>query len=145
MNIIKHPDKRLRFICKEVTKIDSNIEKESKQIFDSLKSIGNSFTLINGLAANQIGLERRIVVLKRLGNKYLTMINPEIVSSSFPVLSVEICASLPKTIRIKRRKLFVKIRYQNLNGKYKSIDLFGLTSFTMQQEIDHLNGKLIID
>ena len=145
MSILKYPDKRLRVICKEVTKINDNLKKESKQLFDALKSIDTPLTLINGLAANQIGLKKRVVILKRLGNKYITMINPKIVSSSILFLSIEICASLPKVIKLKKRKLFVRVKYQNLNGKQKSINLLGLTSFTMQQEIDHLNGKLIID
>lgn len=145
MNVLKYPDKRLRIKCKKVKGIDGLVIENSKKLLESLKGIDNYLTLINGLAANQIGLSERIVILKRLGNKYVTMINPEIIYSSILFPSIEICASLPHVIRIKKRYFVTEIIYKDLENKNNKIKLYGFTSFTMQQEIDHLNGKLIID
>ncbi|MFH1915690.1 MAG: peptide deformylase [Nanoarchaeota archaeon] len=97
------------------------------------------------MAANQIGLKRRIVVLKRLGGQYVTMLNPKICSSSIPFLSIEICASLPGRIRLKKRKVFLVVEYVDLSEKKNVLRLSWFASFTMQQELDHLDGKLIID
>ncbi|MAG08511.1 hypothetical protein CMO89_03490 [Candidatus Woesearchaeota archaeon] len=144
MKIIKHPDERLKTKCKEVSKINLSVKKEANELFLALKSIDSPFKIVNGLAANQIGLNKRIVILKKTG-RFITMINPEIVSSVIPFLSIEICASLPKVIRIKKRKLIIKVKYLGLDNKIHKITLFGLSSFTMQQEIGHLNGKLIIN
>lgn len=143
--ILKYPHEALRYVCKEVDSIDKTVREKAKKLEDSLSEFDNPLYFTNGLAANQIGLKERIVIFKKPCKGYLTMINPEIVSSYFPFLSLEMCASLPWTFRLKKRDLVIRVKYQDLEQKYHEINLWWLTSFTMQQEIDHLNGKLIID
>ncbi len=144
MGILKHPNRKLRLVCSPVKAIDARARKEAQQMLEALRSIDTSFTLVNGLASNQVGLGSRIVVMK-LGFRFITMINPVIAASAVPCFSIEVCASLPGVVRLKRRKFFVKVDYLDLDGEKKAISLLWLASFTMQQEIDHLDGKLIID
>jgi len=143
MKILKVPDQRLERKCEKVTKINSTVKNNVGKLLSALKSIDRWYFPVNGLAANQIGLKERIVVMKT-GKKFMTMINPEIVSSSIPCLSIEICASIPGKVKLKRRKLIIKIKYQDLNNRICHKTFLALSAFTMQQEIDHLNGKLIV-
>lgn len=143
--IIQYPDERLRVKCKRIKTINNTIKKQVNSLLAALKSIDSPWKLTNGVAANQIGLNTRIVILKRFGKQFITFINPEITYSSIPFISIEICASLLGIIRIKKRKLIIQVEYKDLNNDLHKTTLYGLAAFTMQQEIDHLNGKLIID
>lgn len=145
LKILEYPDRRLRLKCTEVKKIDASVRKKANNIFLALKLVDNPFMFINGLAANQIGLKERIVIIKMWGNRFITMINPKIISSCGPFWSIELCASLPKVIKLKKRNLIIKVEYLDLDKKLNHITLFGSVSSMMQHEIDHLNGELIID
>jgi len=143
--ILQVPDKKLRVKCKEIQIINKSVEKEAFDLLEALKEFDRWYFPVNGLAANQIGLNKRIVIFRTWSRQSITMINPEIISSSIIFPSLEICASIPRTLRLKKRKLLTTVQYQDLQGKIKTLKLFWISSFTMQQEIGHLNGKLIID
>ncbi len=144
MAILKHPHDILRIRCSEVEEIDDSVKEDAKKIVEAFKTIDFPFAITCGLAANQIGLSRRMILLKSLGKRYI-MINPEITKSYITVPSFEMCASIPGKIRLKKRKLITKVRYLGLDSKSYHKTFFDISSFTLQQEIDHLDGKLIID
>ena len=145
MSIILHPDKRLRAKCSKVKKIDSYVRKHAKLLMSELKEIDHPLAFVGGIAANQVGIDKRIIILKTLRRRFVTMINPEIISSWITFLSLDMCASVPKSLRVNKRKLIVNVKYLGLDNQEHTKILFGSSAFTLQQEVDHLDGKLIID
>ena len=103
-----------------------------------------------GLAANQVGLLKRLVVIDCAGANEepqpIKMVNPEIIAhSENKTLHNEGCLSLPKEYADVERWEAVTVRYLDENGKEKRIESQGLLAIAMQHEIDHLDGILFID
>ncbi len=94
-----------------------------------------------GMAANMIGINRRIIVFDNEG-AYMTMFNPEIVKTSGPFEAVEGCLSLPGTRKTKRYRT-IKVQYQNERFQVRLKTFTGFPAQIIQHEIDHLNGILI--
>ena len=134
-----------------------------KKISDPLENVGDSEkklvnnlfeTMYNsngiGLAAVQVGILKRILVIdvstKEEEKNPLCFINPVIkkISDETSVYE-EGCLSIPDTfIEIERPKI-CEVEYIDLDGKLKNIRCDGLLSTCLQHEINHLDGKLIID
>ena len=97
-----------------------------------------------GLAAPQVGVSTRAIVVDA-GDGPVCLINPVIIKRSGRETGQEGCLSLPETmVEIKRS---LKITYKGLDreGKQVESDACGLLARAIQHEIDHLNGRLIID
>jgi len=94
-----------------------------------------------GMAANMIGVAKRIIVFDNDG-EYMTMFNPEIVKSSQPCEAEEGCLSLTGTRKAKRYRS-IKVRYQNEAMQERLKTFTGWTAQIIQHEIDHCSGILI--
>ncbi len=94
-----------------------------------------------GLAANMIGLARRIIIFDDNGSATV-MFNPEIVKCSDPYEAEEGCLSLPGT-RKARRWRRIKVEYQNERFETRIKTYTGFTAQIIQHEIDHCGGVLI--
>jgi len=94
-----------------------------------------------GMAANMIGVARRIIVFDNEG-AYMTMLNPEIVKSAEPYEAEEGCLSLPGTRKVRRYRR-IKVRYQNERLQVRLKTFTGWTAQIIQHETDHCNGVLI--
>ena len=94
-----------------------------------------------GLAANMIGVSRRIIVFDD-GGKPCLMFNPEIVQSSCPYEAEEGCLSLTGT-RKTRRFQTIKVQWQNEKFQTRIKNFTGWTAEIIQHEIDHCEGILI--
>ena len=123
-------------------------ESEKKLVNDLFETMYNSNGI--GLAAVQVGILKRILVIdvstKEEEKNPLCFINPVIkkISDEKSVYE-EGCLSIPDTfIEIERPKI-CEVEYINLDGKLKNIKCDGLLSTCLQHEINHLDGKLIID
>ena len=94
-----------------------------------------------GMAANMIGLHKRIIAFED-GDGYTVMFNPEIVKCSQPYQTEEGCLSLDG-VRPTKRYRSIKVQYQNdrFQTRYKTYT--GWTAQIIQHEIDHCNGILI--
>ena len=144
-NIITVPDEILKKISEPIEKVGSNERKLIKDLFDTMyKSNGI------GLAAVQVGILKRILVIdvstKDEQKKPISLINPIIkrLSDDTSVYE-EGCLSIPETfIEIERPKI-CEIEYIDLDGNKKELKCDGLMSTCVQHEINHLDGKLIID
>ena len=95
-----------------------------------------------GMAANMIGVTKRIIVFDNDGT-YMTMLNPEIVSSSGEYETEEGCLSLVGGPRKTKRFQKIKVRYQNMDLQTRLKTFTGWTAQIIQHEIDHCNGVLI--
>lgn len=93
-----------------------------------------------GLAANQVGVLKRIIVVL-INDKPSVMINPEIVEfSQNTCLMDEGCLSIPETFLPITRAESVKVKYRDLKGKPHIENYSGLTARVILHEIDHLDG-----
>ena len=144
-DIITVPDEILKKSSEPVEKIGKNERKLIKDLFETMyqsKGIG--------LAAVQVGILKRILVIdlstKDEKREPLSFINPVIkkVSSETSIYE-EGCLSIPDTfIEIERPKI-CEVQYIDIDGKQKFLKCDGLLSTCIQHEINHLDGKLIID
>ena len=98
-----------------------------------------------GLAAPQVGLGLSLIVVDT-GEGLIKLVNPEISDRSKEKTQLEEgCLSLPGAIVNIKRSKTIKVRAQDENGNFFVKKFNELTSKTVQHEIDHLNGRLIID
>lgn len=103
-----------------------------------------------GLAAIQVGVPKRLIVLDTAGDnepkKPLVVINPEIVRLGPELRTYEEgCLSIPD-VRVEiERPSTVIIRYVDREGRQQQLDADGLLATAIQHEVDHLDGKLIVD
>ena len=94
-----------------------------------------------GMAANMIGVNKRIIVFDNQGD-YMVMFNPEIVRKSGPYQAEEGCLSLSGVRKAKRWKS-IKVQYQNEKFQTRFKTFTGWTAQIIQHEIDHCEGILI--
>ena len=143
--IITVPDETLRKISDPITKVGINEKQLVKSLFETMYH-NNGI----GLAAIQVGIPKRIIVIdvsqKKEEKNPLCFINPEIVKLSNEKSSYEEgCLSLPDTfVDIERPKL-CWVKYIDIDGNKKEIECDNLLSTCIQHEINHLDGRLIID
>jgi len=144
-DIIIVPDETLKKISEPIEKVGVN---EKKLISDLFETMYNSNGI--GLAAVQVGVLKRVLVIdvsnKEEKRKPLSFINPTIKKISDETsIYEEGCLSIPDTfIEIERPKI-CEVEYIDIDGKKKNLKCDGLLSTCLQHEINHLDGKLIID
>ena len=144
-DIIIVPDDTLKKISDPIENVGVN---EKKLIGDLFETMYNSNGI--GLAAVQVGILKRILVIDVSGKderkKPLSFINPVIKKISDETsIYEEGCLSIPNTfIEIERPKV-CEVEFIDINGKVKNLKCDGLLSTCIQHEINHLDGKLIID
>ncbi len=97
-----------------------------------------------GLAAPQVGIPKRVIVVDT-GSGLLKMINPQITSSKGTSLLEEGCLSLPGRLVEVQRAVEISVSFVDIDNKRQAGDFSALTAKAIQHEVDHLNGKLIID
>lgn len=95
-----------------------------------------------GMAANMIGVNKRIIVFDCDGS-YMIMMNPEIINQSGPYDTEEGCLSLLGGPRKTKRFQKIKVQYQTLEFQTRLKTFTGWTAQIIQHEIDHCNGILI--
>ena len=95
-----------------------------------------------GMAANMIGVRKRIIVFDCEG-AYMTMYNPEIIKASGPYDTAEGCLSLLGGPRPCKRYQVIKVQWQNEKFQTRIKTFSGWTAQIIQHEIDHCNGILI--
>ena len=144
-DIITVPDETLKKISEPVEKVGINETKLVNDLFETMyKSNGI------GLAAVQVGILKRILVIdvsnKDKKNEPMTFINPVVkkVSEETSIYE-EGCLSIPDTfVEIERPKI-CEVEFIDIKGKIQNLKCDGLLSTCLQHEINHLDGKLIID
>ncbi|HUU53912.1 MAG TPA: peptide deformylase [Armatimonadota bacterium] len=97
-----------------------------------------------GLAANQVGILRRIVVVET-GEAAAVLVNPEIVSAEGAETAEEGCLSFPRLYGSVERPAEVVVRARDLSGKRFKMQGEGRLARALCHEIDHLNGDLFVD
>jgi len=139
--IVKHPDPVLREVAKPVPNITPNIQKLLSDMAETMYDAPGV-----GLAAPQIGISKRVIVID-VGDEHglIEMVNPEILESSGEQFGPEGCLSIPGLQGDVRRKEKLKVKGLDRNGQEIVMDVSGFLARAFQHEIDHLNGILFID
>jgi peptide deformylase len=127
-----------------VAEIDHSLQKLIDDMIDTMYAAPGV-----GLAANQVGVANRLMVIdlsvgKRPGDCHV-FINPEIVEAEGEITEEEGCLSIPDFVEIVTRPERVKLRYLDRNGETREMWGDGLMARAMCHEIDHLNGTLFVD
>jgi peptide deformylase len=142
LKIIHWPDPRLKTVSRPVTAFD-----------ESLRSLAGRMLMLMrehkgvGLAAPQVGVNLRLFVINPTGKPEddRVYVNPELVDPDGSEEGEEGCLSLPEiTTEVLRSKSF-RIRAQDLQGKAFEQAETGYVARIWQHELDHLNGRLILD
>lgn len=147
LQIHVHPDPVLRKIAEPVATVTPDIIQLLDDMLETMYAAPGI-----GLAAPQIGVSKRLVVIDVEGGREgepanpLRLINPEIiaVSDSKTVLD-EGCLSLPDMRVEVMRPEAVAVRYMDVEGNIQTMEADELLAKALQHEIDHLDGKLIFD
>lgn len=129
----------LRIPAKPIEKITKDTKLLIKEMMQIMSAFGAS-----GLAANQIGLLVRIIVVNL--NEPIAMINPEVIhTSEEKEAEVEGCLSIPGVWATVNRPKEITVKYLNEEGEELQLKAEGLAARIIQHEVDHLNALLIID
>lgn len=126
--------------CKEVTEITPRIQQLIEDMYDTLYDANGV-----GLAAPQVGILKRIVVIDTTGEDPILMINPKIVETSGEQTGFEGCLSVPgKTGQVTRANYVKAIAYDE-NMEPFEIEGTELLARAIQHELDHLDGHLYVE
>jgi peptide deformylase len=134
------PDTILRQKAKKVTSIDESIQKLVDDMIETMHAASGV-----GLAAPQIGVSLRVVVIGIPDEEIITLINPEIVKKGGERVLIEACLSVPGYQGEISRAVWVKVKGKDRYGKEVRIRGEELLGQALEHEIDHLNGVLYID
>ena len=140
LKIRTNPDPVLRRKARRIAVIDDSIRK---LIDDMVETMQESYGV--GLAANQVGVPLRVVVIQLPEEEVLVMVNPVIVETKGERMVIEGCLSVPGYQAEVPRAESVRIQARDRNGKIFRKRGTELLAQAMQHEIDHLNGMLYID
>ncbi len=140
LNILKVGESALRKVCRPVTAITPRTLRLLDDMVDTMRRAEGV-----GLAAPQVGILRRIVVIEVEEGNVLELINPEIIESSGVQVGTEGCLSVPGKQGIVKRPAYVKVKAFDRNGEEKIYEGTELLARCFCHELDHLDGKLYID
>ena len=144
LEILKYPHPVLKKRSKEVDRIDEEVKKLIHDMAETMYEVNGI-----GLAACQVGVPRRVIVLDVSPidpkQSFFAMINPEIISEEGEIDHEEGCLSVPDCLEKVRRKEKVWVRGMSPEGEEMEVAGEGILAFALQHEIDHINGLLILD
>jgi len=144
LDIIKYPDERLRAHAEPVSVVDEEIRKLVDDMAETMYAAPGI-----GLAANQVGVLKRIVVIDvdypDSSPDLLVLINPEIVERQGKICWEEGCLSFPDVREDVERAERIKFRALDRDGRVFEKEAEGLLAVAVQHELDHLDGVLLID
>lgn len=140
LNILKEGEETLR---KKSRPLDKITERTRTLLDDMLETMRHADGV--GLAAPQVGVLRRIVVIEVEPGEVIELINPEIIYSSGSQTGLEGCLSIPGKNGICTRPSYVKVRALDREGNEREYEGTGLLARCFCHEIDHLDGKLFTD
>ncbi|HEV8658416.1 MAG TPA: peptide deformylase [Thermoanaerobaculia bacterium] len=142
--IVKYGDDVLRLPTAPISEIDASVQKLIDDMVDTMYAAPGI-----GLAANQVGASKRLMVIDlsvgKRPNELHVFINPEMLEAEGELNEDEGCLSIPDFTETVQRPLRVKLRYLDRNGREREMWGEGLMARAMAHEVDHLNGNLFID
>ncbi len=143
--ILQYPHVDLMTSCKEVKEFDSELREISKEMWRLISSIEGVSGM--GLAANQIGVLKRIFIVKCLDGTQMTFVNPIWEADDDErALEEEGCLSTPHLYDfISTRYQNITLKAQHLSGAKFEVSAYGVEAVCVQHECDHLDGVFWFD
>ena len=130
----------LRATAKEVTEVTPRIMELIQDMFDTMYDSNGV-----GLAAPQVGIRKRIVVIDVTGEDPIALINPKILTSDGEQTGYEGCLSVPGKSGIVTRANHVVVEAYNQDMEKITVEGEELMARALQHEIDHLDGIMYVD
>ena len=140
LKIVKIGDEVLRKVCRPVDKITQRTLTLLDDMVETMRATNGV-----GLAAPQVGVLRRIVVIEVEEGNVIELINPKIIAYSGEQTDTEGCLSVPGRSGTVTRPRHVTVRALNRHGESFDITGSDLLARAFCHELDHLDGKLYVD
>lgn len=139
-----YPDPVLRRECQPAEPGTAEVRKLAEAMLQTMYAAPGV-----GLAAPQVGVSLKMMIVDvrvALGERNpFVILNPEIVNSSDVIAFEEGCLSLPEfTVEVERPRVLT-LKYQDLEGEEKTLSAEDFLSVAIQHEMDHLEGRLLLD
>lgn len=135
--IVVQGDECLKKVCHPVTEFNSRLHSLLDDMKETLVESGGV-----GLAAPQVGILRRVVVVMNEDEEIIELVNPEIIATEGEQTGLEGCLSVPGRYGIVTRPYVVRVRAQDRNGNFFEVEDEDLTARCFCHELDHLDGIL---
>ncbi|GAB4171821.1 MAG: peptide deformylase [Geothermobacteraceae bacterium] len=143
LRIHHHPDPVLKQVAEPVTSFDDDLRKLAEDMLETMYAAPGV-----GLAAPQVGVSRRLIVLDcgpKEQRQPIVAVNPVILDGEGSCCEEEGCLSVPGYYARVERREKVRVSFQDLDGRERQMEAEGLWSVCFQHEIDHLDGILFVD
>lgn len=142
--VAKYGARALRQVCMPVERVDAEVRALVDDLFESMHAADGV-----GLAAPQIGVPRRVIVVdvthQEPQRPPIALINPRLASTTGSVVAEEGCLSFPDLYGDVKRFAAVEVEALGVDGEPVRIAADGFYARVLQHEMDHLEGKLFID
>ncbi len=138
--IVTQGDEVLTKKCREVTEFNERLHDLLDDMADTLEESGGV-----GLAAPQVGVLRRVVLVINDEEEILELINPEIIHTEGEQTGPEGCLSVPGKFGMVTRPNFVRVRAQDRFGEWFEAEGEELTARCFCHELEHLDGHLYVE
>ena len=139
-NVRKIGDPVLNKVCKEVRDVNDRTRELIDDMFETMYESEGV-----GLAAPQVGILKRIVVIDVTGEDPILLINPVILSTDGEQTGYEGCLSVPGKTGVVTRPNHVKVKAYNADMEEFTLEGEELLARAICHELDHLEGKLYVD
>lgn len=145
MQILVYPDPVLRRGGRPITRFDGELRSLAERMFEAMYEEGGV-----GLAAPQVGIEERLLVLNPSGsrddrNGERALCNPRLLRKKGREFGEEGCLSFPGIHAEVERWIDIAVAYQDLDGKEQTLEASGWLARIIQHEMDHLDGVFFVD
>ncbi len=147
--IVKYPAQILHKVAAPVAAVNDDIRDLLDDMAETMYAVDGV-----GLAAPQIGVSLRLAVIDinqpvpgrvEGASTLIRLVNPEIVAREGEIEWEEGCLSVPEFFQVMKRSRHLTLNYLDENGDAQTLEAEGLLAVAVQQELDHLDGRLIID
>ena len=138
--ILTDQDPALHKVCRPVTNFDARLH-------DLLDDLKETLTHANGagLAAPQVGILRRVVVVVDANEEMLELVNPELIAQEGEQDGFEGCLSVPGRWGIVKRPMKARVRAQDRNGDFFEVEGEEIVARCFCHEIEHLDGHIFTE
>ena len=138
--ILTDGDPALHKVCRPVTQFDEKLHDLLDDLKETLAQANGA-----GLAAPQVGILRRAVIVVDANDEMLELVNPEIIAREGEQEGFEGCLSVPGRWGVVKRPMKAKVRAQDRNGNFFEVEGEEIVARCFCHEIDHLDGHLFTE
>jgi peptide deformylase len=142
LTILEYPDERLRTHAQPVARFDAALQQLAADMLETMYAAPGV-----GLAATQVNVHQQLLVadVSDGHDDPRVFVNPQILTREGVAVREEGCLSVPGIFEEVERAARIRVRAQDVHGKFFETDAEGLLAVCIQHEMDHLAGKLFVD